>query len=350
MNDPDLVRGMGYGPGITPTGTVQVYLNGKPLGSPVPPNTTMSVSAGALPWGPAVLSAAYSGDNNFLPSAGTWNVNFTAPADAAIAASASRVQVGGNVNITVTLTPQVTGGPPMTGNVVFTVIGSMTGAATVPVSQQAAQYALSNIPAGNVGVYAEYSGDDYYGAAQTTQVNVLAVSPDFSLNSVGGISVTSPGNSATAAISTVAIGGFTGAITFSCSGLPALSSCVFNPASVAVGSPATLTITTTGPASGAAPPAIPPNRWIPGSLLLGLGFLLFAFGRSAHGRRRPALGPAVLLLAMLLTASGCGGSNSAPIPTPPPPAPSTPTGTFILTITGASGSLTHSVTTTLTVQ
>ncbi len=350
VNDPDLVRGMGYGPGITPTGTVQVYLNGKPLGSPVPPNTTMSVSAGALPWGPAVLSAAYSGDNNFLPSAGTWNVNFTAPADAAIAASASRVQVGGNVNITVTLTPQVTGGPPMTGNVVFTVIGSMTGAATVPVSQQAAQYALSNIPAGNVGVYAEYSGDDYYGAAQTTQVNVLAVSPDFSLNSVGGISVTSPGNSATAAISTVAIGGFTGAITFSCSGLPALSSCVFNPASVAVGSPATLTITTTGPASGAAPPAIPPNRWIPGSLLLGLGFLLFAFGRSAHGRRRPALGPAVLLLAMLLTASGCGGSNSAPIPTPPPPAPSTPTGTFILTITGASGSLTHSVTTTLTVQ
>jgi len=54
-----------------------------------------------------------------------------------------------------------------------------------------------------------------------------------------------PGSSTSYTVSTSAVGGFTGSISFTASGLPAGASASFNPTSVAVGKSTTMTITTT---------------------------------------------------------------------------------------------------------
>lgn len=185
-------------------------------------------------------------------------------------------------------------------------------------------------------------------------------------------------------------GSFGNAITFSCSGLPAQSTCVFNPTSVTPGaSPATtqLTITTTAPAI--IPGAPLSYRWtLPPVYVLALtllALLLFAAGLTLKGSRatrwlipgHAGLGgglsacraearryiasrhiasrsravamachvAAVLILVGLAVA--CGGGGGTPSPTPNQ---GTPTGTFSVTVRGTAGAVQRTTVVTLTVQ
>src|SRR5262249_42437769 len=106
---------------------------------------------------------------------------------------------------------------------------------------------------------AHYSGDTVYSASTSTSqmINVSnAPNADYSLNIPNGSATIRAGSPATFTINLTPSFGFTGNVNFSCtSGVPALASCQFTPASVAVngsvpGSPpgsTTLTITTTAP-------------------------------------------------------------------------------------------------------
>jgi uncharacterized repeat protein (TIGR01451 family) len=164
------------------------------------------------------------------------------------------------------------------------------------------------------------------------------------------------GNTATTTLN-VNYNGSLGAVTFACSGLPAASTCTFNPPSVAAAgtTPVTLSIATTTRSS-----AIPQVNGVPPQFtmllgLLGLTALSLALTRSKNARlKKIRLATASASLALLLTA-GCGVSNTpapGPSPTPGPKGLGTPAGTsaVIVTASSASGGATATSTVNLTVQ
>ena len=91
---------------------------------------------------------------------------------------------------------------------------------------------------------------------QTFGLTVTVAGPDFTWTDTGSTTVTAlAGQSASYTFSAAPVGGgtFSSAVSFACSGLPALTSCGFSPASIAAGAgttAVTLTISTTGPNLG----------------------------------------------------------------------------------------------------
>jgi uncharacterized repeat protein (TIGR01451 family) len=144
--------------------------------------------------------------------------------------------------------------------------------------------------------------------------------------------------------------GTLGAVIFTCSGLPAASTCAFNPTSVTVAgaTPVTLTIATTLRSTTVVQPGpqgMPPLFMV---LLLGFTALVIAFTTTKKRRLRLATGFAGVAL---LLAMGCGG-DSKPVPVPGPKGLGTPAGTtaVIVTASSASGGATANSSVNLTVQ
>src|SRR5713226_4324951 len=134
-------------------------------------------------------------------------------------------------------------------------------------------------------------------------------------------------------------------VTFSCSGLPALTTCAFHPTSVTPGdsnATTSLTVATTGPNSALSRPG---KSW----LATWLGFSSLGLFAAASGiqRRRCVMR---LFLAMLvfgllaLSLLSCGGRSADA----PPGA--TPAGTYPITVTATSGGVSHQATFPLTVN
>jgi len=196
--------------------------------------------------------------------------------------------------------------------------------------------------------------------AGTTVFN-LNLSPYFSLAPSPASATVARGQSAQVTVtispSPLALG-FNGAVTLTCTGLPSLSTCVFNPLSPTPGAGAvtsSLSITTTAPSlqppapfnmrPWPAPPQLVPVLAVAMALSLLLGLLT---------RRGPQRRWVTLALLLATAAAGalqlaCGGGGGGG-PAPPPPRPGTPPGTYTVTINGNSGGLNGSSTFTLTVQ
>jgi len=186
--------------------------------------------------------------------------------------------------------------------------------------------------------------------------------PDFSITSSGTTTQTvTAGQTATFtnAISVAAQNGFSSQVNLSCS-LPIAAkatTCAVNPNTFASGS-GTATVTVTTMTRGFAPPVWPWPRvrfiswpqFLPVLLLtVLLSVLLPRLSRTRRQRFAGALPLAALLLFLMLQAIGCGGGGYNPPPPPPPPT-GTPPGTYTITVTGNTGSLTHTTTLTVVVQ
>lgn len=204
------------------------------------------------------------------------------------------------------------------------------------------------------------------GGKTVFNLSASLTAPPYTLATPTGQQTVNAGQSAQYQINvTPQAGGFPSAITFSCTGLPTLSSCSFNPASVTPNAnPASTTLTISTTARSAVPPAPQsPSRPWPLAAPWLLWFVAFAllcatfvasrrFGIASRRPRRWRLATAVLplvLLALLLVlqVSGCGGGGDTP---PPPPAGGTPAGTFTVTVTGTSGANVQSTTVSLRVN
>lgn len=177
----------------------------------------------------------------------------------------------------------------------------------------------------------------------------LTPTPDFS---VSGLSSTAsaPGQKATSQIVVDSFAGFNGTVNLACQ--PASASaqitCAISPTSVAVsgtGATATMTISTT--AAHVLPGASASLRrrglgWLPvgGGLLAGI----FALGVPSRRRRRIA-GVGLVVLVFFAAGLGCGGGGGSSTHNA-----GTPAGSYSITVTGTSGSISHTATVALTVQ
>ena len=197
------------------------------------------------------------------------------------------------------------------------------------------------------------SGGGDTNSANNTANLPLAVSSPIQIVPTVGAATVSAGQPAAFSM-TISGQVFVGAISLSCSGLPAASSCAFNPPLAGPGSIAdTMTITTTA-RSAVVSGIDPPLNRLPFLLAVVFSFMvLVGFGhhfRVGQSRSlKPALGIAGLLLACALAIAGCGGGSQPP-PPPPPTGQGTPAGSYQITVTGTSPTNTASSVVTLTVR
>jgi uncharacterized protein (TIGR03118 family) len=179
----------------------------------------------------------------------------------------------------------------------------------------------------------------------------------FALSASTGTLTVASGGSTSATVSLAPSSGFTGTVSFACSGLPAGAACTFSPSSLNVTGTAsaqtTMTIATsvTYPPPGGyiarqTPPRKQSGAGIAAAALTPLAALLL-FGAFKQRRKFLALLPVALVAAAVAVGvAGCGGSSSSATPMPTP----TPGGTSQVTVTATSGAISKSTVITLTVH
>jgi uncharacterized repeat protein (TIGR01451 family) len=147
-----------------------------------------------------------------------------------------------------------------------------------------------------------------------------------------------------------------GSATFTCSGLPAQSTCTFNPPSVTLSSSSAVTLNIATTARSA---SVPGGFRIRGSspptvFLFALSFLwLFAAGCKRMmrlGGRKLVFRSCLAGTLVLAATSGCGGGGNGSGPPPPTPVSGTPAGTYAVMVTGTTPIGARSSTFTLTVN
>ena len=175
--------------------------------------------------------------------------------------------------------------------------------------------------------------------------------PDFTISAAPSQVSIAAGQSASYSASVTPVGGFKGTVTLSCSGAPAASTCSISPTQVTLdgSNPAMASVTLTTTAHSFSP-LVAPRRFAPplvlGKLLARFFAYLFVCGMlwrlACIPRKRLLLTAAVALPIALLCASCGSGSSSSSTSLPPPPTQQgTPPGAFVITVTGASASLSH---------
>ena len=366
--------------GIAPTGTMQFFLDGAPMGPPVPIGERFDYNPFGNPpfaWADATtgttftsvgthtLGAQYSGDSSY--SAGTAapfnvTVNKGLAFVQSLNASPNQIMIGQQTTISVQVIQSAPGILP-TGTVTFFDGGTVIpGTVTYNQLNVGIDASLLYTPSivGPHTITASYSGDaNYQPESAPGQITLFVVGPDFNISSSGLISqVVKAGATATfgSVISVTPTNGFASAVSLSCSLTAAHTQCAVNPASLPNGSgTASVSVTTT--ANGVAPP---PERLRPFGrntrqpyLILGFFFAaLLALLFGTIWRQQPRWSFSVMFFVtvtcVLIGVSGCGGGGSY---TPPPPVNNgTPAGTYNIVVTATSGQLVHTTNLNLTVQ
>jgi len=280
--------------------------------------------------------------------------DYVATPETRTAVSASPVICAGNTTFTnatpVTLTATVGSSGSPTGTVTFLANGTAIGTpATVTNSVATLVYTFTT--PGTYSITATYSGDSNFTTSTTSSpASVVSSSPTFTTSATNFVqSTVAPGQTALYSFNIAST--YIGSIAFTCSGLPANSSCSFSTTSLPVTGCSTTNTVALSILTQNAPSVLQTSIGLGGrgpwsifATLSGVGLALLIGLR----RRRAPLryGQIWMALALLLAASGtvaCGNGIKG--------APATPAGTYsiLVTATGSAGT-TSTFTVPLTVN
>lgn len=344
------------GTGGSPTGSVTFYDGTTSLGAVTLASGKATLLTSNLTIGTHSITAQYGGDSTFsgttsspaLTQAVTGNKSSTT----ALTSSPNPEVAGQSVTFSAKVTSAVGGIP--TGTVTFfngsTALG--TGSVRLDVSG-VATLSTTALALGSPSITASYSGDANYVAstapALIETVNVAGFAP-----SPTGLTVTA-GQNLPINLTLYSAAGSGLNFTLDCEGNPQKTTCSFGQNPVAPAAPPNgTTVQLTLGTSSSALPAGPSNHapWPWGIFGISAALAaLFAAGmiQSRHApRRRLAFGMCIVVFALGLVLTSCGGAGSSY--SPPPTPTGTPKGPATFTVRGTSGSITISTQVTVTVQ
>jgi Bacterial Ig-like domain (group 3)/Divergent InlB B-repeat domain len=247
--------------------------------------------------------------------------------------SSAQANAGSGVTFTAKVSP-TSGNTAPTGTVTFN--NGATPLGVVQLSSGTATLTTSSLTAGSYSVTAAYSGDTNSAGSSSTAVSLMVV--DFTVTGQSTLSVVRGQSVQTSlTVTPQPLASFTPTVTFSCSGLPAQSTCTFNPSSVSPNGAAlatTLTIQTTAPSAGLQRA----STFGHGSGLLFALLLPGFLGILSMKRQRILLHARFVALLATLTLSmicwtACGTLGLVP---PPQQNPGTPAGAATVTVTATS--------------
>jgi hypothetical protein len=266
-------------------------------------------------------------------------VNLTATT-ITLTANANNALVGTPLTFTANVT--TTGSAP-TGTVTLADGSTQIAQQTLDASGNAT-FTTSSLTAGSHSLTASYSGDTHFASSSSTSLNEAVT--DFQVALTPATQTVAAGSPASYSLAVTPLGGFTGTISLSCSGLPSLASCNAQNVTVSSGSASqTITITTAAPTTAM---SVERRLGFSGYTLLAgctlcFGWMRRTFRISSHF----LLLFLILVLPLALCVSGCGSGTSTKNS-------GTPSGTSAITITatfvqnGVTAS--HAATGTLIVQ
>jgi Bacterial Ig-like domain (group 3) len=368
-----------YGPGSTTTGLINVTASSPNFSNNVttsdsvifqqPPAITWPTPANIV-YGTALsaaqldASSPVAGSFSYTPAAGTvlsvgphtLTVTFTPTDTTDYTSSTATVNLTvipitptlgltSNVNpvfllnaVTFTATIASNATPP-TGTMVFYDGATQIGTGTVTAG--VASFTTTALTAAPHSITAAYSGDSNYGPATSGVLSETVV--DFTVAPVGSGTVSAAASGmASFALVVTPVGGpvLPGTMTLKVAGLSVGSTATFSPSTVTAGSGSTpVTLQVQLPGKAALERSARP--FAGGTLPLAFCLILLPFSarlRRASRRWKSLVVVALVSAALAVGLNGCGGKSSLKAQS------------YTLTVTAASGALSHETTLTLTVQ
>jgi sugar lactone lactonase YvrE len=361
------------GTGVTPTGTVEFIVdgaNGQPqtLGA----DGSAALTLNGLSGGTHTVAASYSGDEHYAPEA-SGTISISILPDSTIIGLAivgyavnpltaeppNPSNTGDSVVMAAEVVPSI--GGALSGPVVFSSGGKVLGSAEVNGTTKGsatiytAVLTINTLPEGTYNVVATYSGNSNYVPSTSTATQLIVTPPKFVLAENASAVTSSQNVPGSTNISVTSYAGFTGAVEFSCSGLPANATCQFVPAVLSLTATGSVPINVPVLPTHLSvlvdqPPLVTPTGifWWSG-LLLGLSLFGVASNRRARQRLWMRCVAGTLFVGSLSGLYGCGGAASF----------TTPTGSFTITVsatasptgaTNGSNNVTQSIPLKLTVH
>ncbi len=336
----------------TPTGTVQLVLDGVAYGVALPLSggtATLPLVTDKLQVGVHTLSTYYAGDNTYNGSiTNTISIKLLAPglnpSNVTISGLPPQQITGTVLSFTASVSPT----SPMPTGVYQIIVDSGYPGGPILLTGTSQQLSLdtTGLSLGDHTLSVFYSGDSYYAsstsAPQTFTVIAVPMGATFTLTpastslSQSRLGAANP----VIALNLTAVNGFNAAVTLSCSTLPANTNCVFASPSLMVSGtqpmrdPLTIALDT----GVKGKPLVAKNTaLIPGITFAGLLCILF---RRKGYRRIRSLAFLLLLTAGMIAMQGCGSGYAAGL---------TPTGTYAITVTATGGGVTQTATVNLTI-